>query len=272
MIRIEGLTKRYHGRGKATVSALEDVSLDIPDGAAVGLVGESGSGKSTLLRCLLRLEPLTAGRITVDGVDIAGLRGPALAGYRRDVQMVFQDPMGSLNPRMSIGALVEEGMIVHRRIRSRRARAERVDELLSKVGLDPALRDRRPNSFSGGQRQRIAIARALAIEPKVLVCDEPVSALDVSVQAQVLNLLMEMRSELGLGLLFVAHDLAVVRYVCTDIAVLRHGRIVEQAERDQLFSAPRHPYTSELIAAAPQQVGLRPADDYAVPPTITMED
>ncbi|HEY9290068.1 MAG TPA: ABC transporter ATP-binding protein [Microlunatus sp.] len=266
------MTKRFQGLGKPDVVALEDVALEVADGAAVGMVGESGSGKSTLLRCLMRLERPTSGRIEVDGTDVISLRGQRLAAFRRDVQMVFQDPMGSLNPKMSIGDLVEEGMIVHRRFGSRRARTERANELLSRVGLDPALRDRFPESFSGGQRQRIAIARALAVEPRMLVCDEPVSALDVSVQAQVLNLLMDMQKEFGLGLLFVAHDLAVVRYVCADIAVLRHGRIVERAGRDELFGNPRHEYTRELIAAIPQQAGLRPADAYALPPTSTMED
>jgi len=271
MIEVTGLTKHFRTRGASSVAALDGVDLRVPDGAAVGLVGESGSGKSTLLRCLMRLEQADSGSITVDGADVARLRGRALAGYRRDVQTVFQDPMASLNPRMTVRQLVEEGMIVHRRRMSAQRRLARVDELLERVGLDPAHRDRRPASFSGGQRQRIAIARALAVEPRVLVCDEPVAALDVSIQAQVLNLLADMNRNDGLALLFVAHDLAVVRYLCDEISVLRQGRIVERATRDALFTSPQADYTRELIAAVPDQAELRPAADYTLTPTETLE-
>jgi ABC-type oligopeptide transport system ATPase subunit len=271
MIEITGLTKRFRTRGASSVAALDEIDLRIPDGAAIGLVGESGSGKSTLLRCLLRLERADGGTIAIDGRDITRLRGRGLAAYRRDVQMVFQDPMASLNPRMTVRQLVEEGMIVHHRGMSFRRRLARVDELLERVGLDPAHRDRLPASFSGGQRQRIAIARALAVEPRVLVCDEPVAALDVSIQAQVLNLLADMNRNDGLTLLFVAHDLAVVSYLCDEISVLRQGRIVEHASRDVLFTAPQAPYTRELIAAAPHQAALRSANDYTLTPTQPME-
>jgi ABC-type microcin C transport system duplicated ATPase subunit YejF len=245
--------------------------MEIPAGSAVGLVGESGSGKSTLLRCLMRLEHADEGAILYEGQDVTRLRGSALLAYRRGVQMVFQDPMASINPRMSVQTIVEEGMLIHRIGKGPKQREARVCELLEMVGLDPDNRSRRPASFSGGQRQRIAIARALAVEPKVLVCDEPVSALDVSVQAQILNLLRDMQQSLGLSLLFVAHDLGVVRYLCPDIYVLRGGEVVEHAPRERIFDAPQHEYTKQLIAALPAHDRLLPAGTYGVPPTEKLE-
>ncbi|BDZ51334.1 dipeptide/oligopeptide/nickel ABC transporter ATP-binding protein [Frondihabitans sucicola] len=271
MISVSGLSKSYHRVGRSPVVALDHVDLAVPDGAAVGLVGESGSGKSTLLRTLMGLESADAGTIELDGDDVTHLRGRPLAAFRRTVQMVFQDPLASLNPRMTVGDIIAEGMLVHRLQPDGRSRGRRVAELLELVGLDARHATRRPASFSGGQRQRIAIARALAVEPRVLVCDEPVSALDVSVQAQVLNLLGDMRQELGLSLLFVAHDLAVVRYLCPDVYVLRSGVIVEHASREEIFTDPQHGYTQKLVAAVPENEALRPAHDYVLPPQKTLE-
>jgi peptide/nickel transport system ATP-binding protein/oligopeptide transport system ATP-binding protein len=251
MLEITGLTKTFTALGRPPVTALDDVRLRVPGGSVTGLVGESGSGKSTLLRILLRLEQADRGSVEFDGTDVLRLRGKQLRAYRRRVQMVFQDPMGSLNPRMNVEQIIEEGMLIHHRRRDAGARRRRVRELLAMVGLDPDDARRRPASFSGGQRQRIAIARALAVEPDLLVCDEPVSALDVSVQAQVLNVLRDMQAELGLTILFVAHDLAVVRYLCPRIAVLEKGRIVEERPRHELFDSPEHPYTRQLLAAVP---------------------
>jgi oligopeptide transport system ATP-binding protein len=251
MLDIKGVTKTFTGLGRPAVTALDDVSLQLPEKTVTGLVGESGSGKSTLLRILLRLESADQGSVDFHGTDVLRLRGKELLTYRRRVQMVFQNPMGSLNPRMTVEQLVEEGMLVHHQRRTADDRRRRVRDLLAMVGLDPDDARRRPASFSGGQRQRIAIARALAVEPELLVCDEAVSALDVSVQAQVLNVLRDMHQELGLTILFVAHDLAVVRYLCPRIAVMEKGRIVEERPRQDLFDSPDHPYTRQLLAAVP---------------------
>ncbi|MCF7547534.1 ATP-binding cassette domain-containing protein [Pseudonocardia sp. WMMC193] len=246
LLELRGVGRRY-GR----VAALSDVDLDVGDGEAVGLVGESGSGKSTLLKCVMRLERPDTGTITFDGRDVTRLPEQRLRFLRRDVQMVFQDPHASLNPRMTVEQLVGEGILVHRLEPTAAARRERVAELLAMVGLDPKDGGRYPASFSGGQRQRIAIARALAVRPRLLVCDEPVSALDVSVQAQVVNVLAAMRAELGLALLFVAHDLAVVGHLCPRVAVIHDGRIVEDGPREQVLATPHHPYTRALLDAVP---------------------
>ena len=267
MLEIKSVSKAYRTFGRPAVDVLQDVDLSVSANASVGLVGESGSGKSTLLRCIMRLEKPDSGSIEFDGQDIVGLRGESLLEYRRRVQMVFQDPVGSLSPRLSVSEIIQEGMLVHKQRMTSSARAARVGELLERVGLNPDDRSRVPGSFSGGQRQRIAIARALAVEPEVLVCDEPVSALDVSVQAQVLNVLLDMRRELGLSLLFVAHDLAVVRYVCDDISVLRAGVIVEHADRQSLFAEPAVDYTRELIDAVPGGGAIRHPSYYRQPPT-----
>jgi peptide/nickel transport system ATP-binding protein len=251
LLRVEDVSKAFRAIGKQPVQALSNVTLDIEEGQTFGLVGESGSGKSTLVKCIVRLGHPDSGTIVYDNIDVRRARGPDLRRIRREVQMVFQDPHSSLNPRMTIEELVGEGLLVHKLERSSAARRDRVEELLSMVGLSPEDMRRYPHSFSGGQRQRIAIARALAVRPRLLVCDEPVSALDVSVQAQVINLLMDMQAKLGLTMLFIAHNLAVICHVCQRIAVIREGRIMEQGLTEQIFRKPQHPYTQELLDAVP---------------------
>ncbi|ONH27787.1 ABC transporter ATP-binding protein [Pseudofrankia asymbiotica] len=258
ILDVRGVSRSFRAIGRPPVVALDDVYLRVPEGDTLGLVGESGSGKSTLLRCVMRLEKPDEGEVLFRGRDALPLRGKGLRAYRRQVQMVFQDPASSLSPRMTVEQLVGEGMLVHRLERSAARRRERVAELLDAVGIPPDAMARHPVSFSGGQLQRIAIARALAVEPSLLVCDEPVSALDVSVQAQVLNLLLRTQARTGLSILFVSHDLAVVKYLCPSIAVLEKGRIVEEASRDKLFQAPRAAYTRALIDAVPNPDPVRP--------------
>jgi oligopeptide/dipeptide ABC transporter ATP-binding protein len=247
-----GLGKTFAGG----VRAVDGVDVAIAPGETLGLVGESGCGKSTLARLLIRLIEPDAGALRFRGQDVTHLREGRMRALRRDMGIVFQDPFGSLNPRMSVGALVEEPMVVHG-IGDRAARGARVEELLRLVGLLPEHAGRYPHEFSGGQRQRIAIARALATEPAFLVCDEPTSALDVSIQAQVLNLLSELQSRLGLGCLFVSHNLAAVRHMAPRVAVMYLGRIVEEAPRDAIFHAPQHPYTQALLSAAAEPGGAR---------------
>jgi ABC-type oligopeptide transport system ATPase subunit len=230
---------------------LDDIALNVDEGQSVGLVGESGSGKSTIIRCALGLTRPDSGRVSYSGIDVHRTSRFDSLRFRRDVQLVFQDPYSSLNPRMTVEELVGEGLLVHKLERTSAGRRARVTEMLRMVGLGEEALSRYPRSFSGGQRQRIAIARALVIRPKLLICDEPVSALDVSVQAQVINLLQDMQQQLGLGILFVAHDLAVVRHLCTTVAVLERGKIVEHGTREQVFDAPRHPYTRSLLEAVP---------------------
>ncbi|RKE23078.1 ABC transporter ATP-binding protein [Streptomyces sp. TLI_171] len=243
LLVVRGLAKQYGPRRRRT-TALEAVDLELHPGETLGLVGESGSGKSTLARALVGAHAPDAGSITFDGKPLDGRRA------RREIQMVFQDPYASLNPRLTVGRIIAEPLIAHR-IGDRAQRQARVAELLEQVGLEPAAAGRPPREFSGGQRQRIGIARALAPEPSVLVCDEPVSALDVSIQAQVIDLLSGLQRELGLAVLFIAHDLAVVRQVSHRIAVLHRGRIVESGPADRVITAPEHPYTAELLAAVP---------------------
>jgi oligopeptide/dipeptide ABC transporter ATP-binding protein len=229
----------------------------IEPGESVGLVGESGCGKSTLGRAILRLEKITSGHVLFDATDISTLRGAGLKAFRRQAQMVFQDPFGSLNPRLSIGRAIEEVLLVHGE-KSRSARRDRTAELLKSVGLDPEYARRYPHEFSGGQRQRIGIARSLAVNPKLLVADEPVSALDVSVQVQILNLFKDLQQSMSLTYLFVAHDLAVVRYVCSRLLVMYLGRIVESSPAAELYERPGHPYTEALLGAVPDvDRGLR---------------
>ncbi len=259
ILDVRGVSRSFRAIGRPPVVALDDVYLRVPEGGTLGLVGESGSGKSTVLRCIMRLEKPDDGQVLFRGQDALRLSGKALQAYRRQVQMVFQDPAGSLNPRMTVEQLVSEGMLVHRLERSAARRRERVAELLEAVGIPADAMASHPALFSGGQLQRIAIARALAVQPSLLVCDEPVSSLDVSVQAQVLNLLTAIQARTGLSILFVSHDLAVVKYLCPSIAVIENGRIVEEASREELFRAPRAAYTRALIDAVPDPDRVRPA-------------
>ncbi len=240
----------YYGPRRQPVRAVDGVSFQLRQGEALGLVGESGCGKSTLGRALLRLEPLQSGRVLLAGEDLVLLRGARLKAFRGRAQMIFQDPYGSLNPRHSIGGMLREAVAAHART-TRAAREERVAELLRAVGLDPAYTRRYPHEFSGGQRQRLGLARALAVKPELIIADEPVSALDVSVQVQILNLLKDLQRQLHLALLFIAHDLAVVRYVCDRLLVMYLGQVVEAAPAPALFARPRHPYSEALLSAVP---------------------
>jgi oligopeptide/dipeptide ABC transporter ATP-binding protein len=243
----EGLLQRTVGH----VKAVEDLSFDVRRGEVVGLVGESGSGKTTTGRLVLRLIEPSEGSIRFDGTDILKLSASGLRAFRRRMQIVFQDPFSSLNPHMRIGTALEEALIIHGHHKGAAARRARVAELLALVGLAERHADRYPHEFSGGQRQRVGIARALAVEPEFIVADEPVSALDVSIQAQIINLLRDLQSRLGLTMLFIAHDLAVVQYMADRIIVMYLGRIVESAPSETLFRRPRHPYTEALLSAAP---------------------
>ncbi|WEK51608.1 MAG: ATP-binding cassette domain-containing protein [Candidatus Kaistia colombiensis] len=233
------------------MQVLRDINFTVRPGQIAGLVGESGSGKSTVIRCALGLQRPDSGSVSYDGIDVHAARGPQLMRFRREVQPVFQDPYASLNPRMTVERLIDEGLRVHRLLPDAAARRDRVVELLEMVGLDASAMPRHPRAFSGGQRQRIAIARALAIGPRLLICDEPVSALDVSVQAQVINLLQEMQERLNLAILFVAHDLAVVRHICSEVAVLERGVIVESGKSDEVLGTSQYPYTRALLEAVP---------------------
>ena len=250
LLSVRGLTKSFPSKGGRVVRALEDVSFDVPRSATVGLVGESGSGKTTAGRCILRLIEPSAGEARFDGVDLFALPPRALRAYRRRMQIVFQDPFSSLNPRLRVDAILGEALDARGYPRGA-ARRERVAELLSLVGLSPDHARRFPHEFSGGQRQRIGIARAIAVEPDFIVADEPVSALDVSVQAQVLNLLCDLQARLDLSILFIAHDLSVVEYLCDEVVVLYLGRVMERGPRRAVYDDPRHPYTRALLATAP---------------------
>jgi oligopeptide/dipeptide ABC transporter ATP-binding protein len=251
LLEVDGLTKDYAARGGGTtLRAVDDVTLAVAAGETLGVVGESGCGKSTLARLILRLIEPTAGSVRFMGSDLTRLSAAAMRPHRRNMQIVFQDPYASLDPRMTIAAIISEPLDIHR-VGDRRARRDRVVELLDLVGLSPGAADRYPHEFSGGQRQRIGIARALALDPKLLVLDEPVSALDVSIQAQILNLLLELRSRLRLSYIFISHDLSVIEHVSDRVAVMYLGRIVESGPADALFRHPLHPYTRALIAAIP---------------------
>lgn len=250
LLEVKGLSKRFAARGGVSVRALADVSFEMHAGEILGLVGESGSGKSTLGRSVLRLLDPNQGQIIFKGQEITHLSGRQMLPYRKQMQMVFQDPFSSLDPRMTAGQIVSEALEIHRLI-PRTRRPARVAELLRTVGLDPEHAPRYPHQFSGGQRQRLGIARALAVEPTFLVADEPVSALDVSVQAQILNLLQDLQEKLNLSVLFISHDLAVVEQLCHRVMVLYLGRIMEIAPAQRLFTTPKHPYTEALLSAAP---------------------
>jgi len=259
LVEVEQLVKEFPltrgtllRRRVGTVRAVDGVSLAIAEGESLGVVGETGCGKSTLGRLLLQLIEPTSGTIRYGGEDVTGARGTRMQALRRERQMVFQDPSASLNPRRTVGAAIAEPFAIHGLLPDREARRARVRELMEQVGLDPDDLNRYPHEFSGGQRQRVGIARAVALGPRLLIADEPVSALDVSIQAQILALLRDLRRDLGLTLVLIAHDLAVVRHMCDRVAVMHDGRIAELAPVDELFAAPRDPYTRELRAAIPR--------------------
>ena len=257
LVRVENLQKFFPVRAGVLrrvvghVRAVDDVSFQIRPGETLGLVGESGCGKTTVGRSILRLIEPTGGRVFFEGTDVRAASGEQLRAMRRRMQIIFQDPYASLNPRMSISDIIGEGLRVHKLVTGRQALEDRVRELLMKVKLDPVYVNRYPHEFSGGQRQRIGIARALSLSPKFIVCDEAVSALDVSIQAQIINLLMDLRDEMGLSFLFVAHDLSVVRHISHRVAVMYLGKIVETATTRELFEDPKHPYTRALLSAVP---------------------
>ncbi len=234
------------------VKAVDDVSFVVESGTTVGLVGESGSGKSTIGKSILKLVPATSGQILFEGQEVLGMTETEFRPLRREMQMIFQDPFGSLNPRHTIFQIVGEALEIHFPEMNRSARRERVSELMKQVGLKPDMMERYPHEFSGGQRQRIGIARALAVKPRFIVCDEPVSALDVSVQAQIVNLLQDLQEELGLTYLFIAHDLAVVEHMSDQVLVMYRGKIVEAAAAEAIYENPQHDYTKKLLAAVPK--------------------
>ena len=258
ILSAKGLVKTYrqrsgkYGFGSTTIHALDDVAVSVRRGSTLAVVGESGSGKSTLARCLLQLQPLDAGEVYFEGSNLAGLSGSELRAARRHLQMVFQDPFASLNPRMKVGEIVGEGLLIHH-MGNAAERRDRVVRMMERVGLSQADMQKYPHEFSGGQRQRIGIARALVLEPRLVVCDEPVSALDVSIQAQILLLLKELQQEMGLSYLFISHDLRVVRHMADEIAVMHRGRVVEQGDVAQIYADPQQEYTRKLLNSIPGQ-------------------
>jgi oligopeptide transport system ATP-binding protein len=250
LLEVRDLVKHFEV-SRGLVRAVDGVSFTIEKGETLGLVGESGCGKTTTGRCILQLERPTSGQVLFEGQDLTALNERELRAVRRKVQVIFQDPYSSLNPRMTVGQIVAEPLSVHGIVSGGAARAARVKDLLSRVGLLPRHAQRYPHEMSGGQRQRVGIARALAMEPSLIVCDEPVSALDVSIQAQIINLLEDLQAEFGLTYLFIAHDLAVVRHISDRVAVMYLGKIAEMADRKSIYDAPRHPYTKALLSAVP---------------------
>jgi oligopeptide transport system ATP-binding protein len=274
LAEVEQLVKRFPltrgvvlRRRLGDVPAVDGVTLAVQEGESLGIVGETGSGKSTLARVLLNLLEPTSGVVRYRGEDVTHARGAQLAALRRKRQLVFQDPSGSLNPRKTVGAAIADPFAIHGLLPERVARGARVAQLLEQVGLEPALANSYPHELSGGMRQRVAIARAIALGPELLVADEPVSALDVSIQAQILTLLRELRRELGLTLVLIAHDLAVVRHMCDRVAVMHRGRLVEVAPVEELYRAPREAYTRELLAAVPRLPGSAPGGPQPSPPS-----
>jgi oligopeptide/dipeptide ABC transporter ATP-binding protein len=258
LVRVRGLVKHFpitrgvlFQRQVGAVQAVDGISFEVQRGETLGIVGETGCGKSTTARLVMRLLEATSGEIAFEGEDVTRAKGARLKALRRDMQMIFQDPYSSLNPRKTVGATIGQPFEIHKLIEGKVERKRAVQELMETVGLNPEHYNRYPHEFSGGQRQRIGVARALALKPKLLIADEPVSALDVSIQAQVLNLLLEMQRQLGLTLIFIAHDLSVVRHMCDRVAVMYLGRIVELGRSEKLYDFPRHPYTGALLSAVP---------------------
>jgi oligopeptide/dipeptide ABC transporter ATP-binding protein len=258
LLAVDDLVKHYPlqrgvvvRRGSAVVHAVDGISFDVRAGETLGVVGESGCGKTTTARMLLRLVDPTSGTIAFDGEDITTAGGARLKALRRDMQMVFQDPYSSLNPRQTVGSILADPFAIHGLARGEGERRRAVQELMEQVGLNPEHYNRHPHEFSGGQRQRIGVARAIALRPRLIVADEPVSALDVSIQAQILNLLRRLQRELGLTIVFIAHDLSVVRHMCDRIAVMYLGKVVELTTADELYARPQHPYTAALLSAVP---------------------
>ncbi len=256
ILKVEGLKVHFPVSGgifskKQVVKAVDGITFDIMPGETFGLVGESGCGKSTLGRAIVKINPVTEGKILVEGKDITKLKGKELDQFRKDVQMIFQDPYASLNPRMTVGEIIREPMDIHGIFNTKEEREERVRELLELVGLKPDHIRRYPHEFSGGQRQRIGIARTLALNPKFIVCDEPISALDVSIQAQVINLLEKIQEEMGISYLFIAHDLSMVKHISDRIGVMYLGNMMEVGESDDVYHKPLHPYTQALLSSVP---------------------
>lgn len=251
LVEVNQLKKFFNIGNGQTLKAVNDINFGIQQGETLGVVGESGCGKSTAGRTILRLYEPTAGEVRFDGTDIYKLKGSNLKAIRREMQMIFQDPYASLNPRMTVSDIIGEPLVIHNITSSRAERKKRVEDLLDMVGLNPDHATRYPHEFSGGQRQRIGIARALAVNPKFIICDEPISALDVSIQAQVVNLLQDLQKKMGLTYLFIAHDLSMVKHISDRVAVMYLGKVVELASSDELYSNPQHPYTRALLSAIP---------------------
>ena len=258
LVEVKNLVKHFpitrgviFQRQVGAVKAVDDISFDIYQGETLGIVGETGCGKSTTARLLVRLLDPTSGEVIIDGENISTCKGAALKALHREVQMIFQDPYSSLNPRKTVGSIIADPYVIHGMYKAEGGRKKRVQELMDRVGLNPEHYNRYPHEFSGGQRQRIGVARAIALEPKLLIADEPVSALDVSIQAQVLNLLRGLQAEMGLTLVFIAHDLSVVRHMCSRVAVMYLGKVVEIGPGDAMYAFPRHPYTGALLSAVP---------------------